>query len=87
MPVDSLRIGALSECYRTRQLKPEEAVAEVYARIAAQGDDRVWIHLVPRSEAQQAARSLSNIMRAVFSLRAEHTPLEALPEDCLKVVV
>jgi len=35
-------------------------VAEVYARIAAQGDDRVWIHLVPRSEAQQAARSLAD---------------------------
>ncbi len=34
-------------------------VEEVYDRIAARGDDAVWIHVVPREEALAAARDLA----------------------------
>jgi allophanate hydrolase len=60
MPIDSLRIGALSELYRRGEAKPVQIVAEVYARIAAQGEDNVWIHLVPEHDSLEAAQAVSD---------------------------
>lgn len=44
--------------YRDGSLRPVDVVAEVYDRIAARGDDAVWIHVVPRAEALAAAQDL-----------------------------
>jgi allophanate hydrolase len=57
---NALRIGALSELYRRGELTPVEVVAAVYKRIAAQGEDHVWIHLVPETDALATARTLSD---------------------------
>jgi allophanate hydrolase len=57
---DALRIGALSELYRRGKRKPADVVADVYARIPAQGDDHVWIHLRPKGDAMESARALSD---------------------------
>ena len=54
----SLRAGALSELYKTGSAKPAEVVAEIYARVAARGDDHVWIYLVPQQDALERARTL-----------------------------
>jgi allophanate hydrolase len=54
----SLERTALHHAYRTGALTPEDVVADVYDRIAARGQDAVWIHLVPREEALAAARDL-----------------------------
>jgi allophanate hydrolase len=55
----SLRIGALAQLYRSGALTPADAIAEVYARTAARGEDHVWIHLVPQQDALDRVRALS----------------------------
>lgn len=47
----SLDFRTLRALYARRALSPRDVVAAVYRRIAARGDDRVWIHLVPEQKA------------------------------------
>lgn len=56
--VGSLEIAALRARYESGELTPGDVVSEVYDRIAARGDDSVWISLVPREEALRAAANL-----------------------------
>ena len=60
MPGSTLRIGALAELYRSDALKPADVIADIYARIAGQGEDHVWIHLVPERDALERARAVSD---------------------------
>jgi allophanate hydrolase len=60
MPNSTLRIGALADLYRSGSLKPADVIADVYSRIAGQGNDHVWIHLVPERDALEEARALSD---------------------------
>ena len=55
----SLRARTLSERYKTGALKPAEVVAEIYARIAARGEDHVWIHLISEREVIEKMRTLA----------------------------
>lgn len=55
----SLERTALHRAFRAGTLTPEDVIADVYDRIAARGEDAVWIHLVPREEALAAARDLA----------------------------
>lgn len=57
--IGSLQRAVLHRAYRAGSLTPEAVVAQVYERIAARGDDAVWIHLRPRAEALAAARELA----------------------------
>lgn len=57
-PADSLDLGTLAARYRDGSLTPTEAIEGVLARIAARGDDKVWIHLVPRRRLLAMTRSL-----------------------------
>ena len=58
-PEQSLAIGALRDLYRNGSASPAQVVASVYERIAAQGEDKVWISLVPREEARARACELA----------------------------
>ncbi len=58
-PTDSLDIVALRACYAAGKLTPAAVVEGVLERIAARGDDKVWIHLVPAEELRAIARRLS----------------------------
>lgn len=51
----SLDFSTLRNLYATRKLRPGDVVRAVYRRIAARGEDHVWIHLVPEEEALAAA--------------------------------
>lgn len=55
---ESLDIAELTTRYRTGTLTPSELVDRVLARIAARGDDHVWINLVGRNELLALARRL-----------------------------
>ncbi|MCX5515889.1 allophanate hydrolase [Kaistia algarum] len=53
----SLDLTTLGRLYRNGSLTPSAVVDAVYDRIAARGDDHVWIHLAPRdSLLAQAAK-------------------------------
>ena len=54
----SLGSRSLRDHYAAGLLSPVEVVDEVYARIAARGDDHVWISLVPHDVARAAAAAL-----------------------------
>ena len=54
----SLDLQMLRAAYRSGQLTPTRVVEAVYDRIVARGDDRVWIHLVPREQALRRAADL-----------------------------
>ena len=45
---DSLDLQSLGERLRSESLSTREVVAGVLTRIAARGDDKVWIHLAKR---------------------------------------
>ena len=47
----SLDFDTLRRLYAAGTLRPRDVVRAVYRRIAARGDDHVWIHLVPEAEA------------------------------------
>lgn len=51
----SLDFSTLRYLYAARKLRPGDVVRAVYRRIAARGEDHVWIHLVPEEEALAAA--------------------------------
>ncbi|MEO1018149.1 MAG: allophanate hydrolase [Pseudomonadota bacterium] len=55
--VGSLALSVLQSAYR-RGLKPTDVIAAIYDRIAARGEDHVWIHLVPRDAALAHAQKL-----------------------------
>jgi allophanate hydrolase len=54
----SLGSRSLRERYAAGLASPVDVVDEVYARIAARGDDHVWIDLVPHDVARAAASAL-----------------------------
>lgn len=54
----SLDIAALSAAYASGATTPQDVVADIYARIAIQGERPVWISLVPREIALGRARNL-----------------------------
>lgn len=55
----SFDIGSLHAGYRRGEFTPEDIVDEAYRRIAARGEDHVWLALVPREEALRRARELA----------------------------
>ena len=55
---DSLDLAALAAAYRNGGLTPTEMVTGVLDRIARRGDDKVWIHLLPREELLAMAKAL-----------------------------
>ena len=55
---ESLDISTLAACYRSGTLTPSALVERVLARIAARGDDHVWIERVGRDELLALARRL-----------------------------
>ena len=54
----SLDFETLKTGFSTGALTPKMVVNAIYDRIEARGEDHVWIHLVPRSEALKAADAL-----------------------------
>mgnify|MGYP000964846197 CR=1 FL=1 len=54
----SLDRRTLLAAYAAGTLSPVDVVDEVYRRIAAAGNDHVWLHLVPHVEARQRADAL-----------------------------
>ena len=54
----SLDAATLSRGYREGRFTPVDVVEEVYRRIAARRNDRVWLHLAPRAEALRRAADL-----------------------------
>jgi allophanate hydrolase len=59
-PHDSLDLAALAARYRNGGLEPTEVVAGVLDRIARRGDDKVWIHVLPRDELLAIAKNLED---------------------------
>jgi len=55
---DSLDLHALGAQLRSGALRPSHVVAGVLERIAARGDDKTWIHVVPRAELEARAAEL-----------------------------
>ena len=55
---DSLDLAALGEHYRRGTLRPGQLVAGILERIARRGNDRVWIHRLPRGEIEARAAEL-----------------------------
>src|SRR5262245_48116464 len=56
----SLDFSTLQSLYREAHLTPTAVVHAVYDRIAARGDDHVWIHLCAREHALAQARQLEH---------------------------
>ena len=54
----SLDLAALARSYQSGALKPSALIDAVFARIAARGDDAVWIHLLPKAAVLAAAQEL-----------------------------
>jgi allophanate hydrolase len=73
----SLDFRSLREGYRNGTITPVDVVEEVYRRIAARGEDHVWLSLVPREQALRRAHAL---MKAVkFAGESGFFPLHGLP--------
>lgn len=53
--VISLDRHTLQRAYAAGRLSPTELIDDIYRRIATQGDDKVWLHLVPHAEARRRA--------------------------------
>ncbi len=70
MPDDglSLDLGALRRSYASGTLRPGDVVAEVSARIAARGDDHVWIHRTSDEEIAAYVRALDGKDAATLPL-------------------
>jgi allophanate hydrolase len=64
----SLDFTTLHALYASGQLRPEDVVRAVYRRIAARGQDHVWIHLVPEADAVAAARRVAATLPASAAL-------------------
>ena len=57
-PQDSLDLGALGARYRTGTLRPSELIDGLLQRIERRGDDKVWIHRLPRADLMTRAAEL-----------------------------
>jgi allophanate hydrolase len=68
----SLDFTSLQALYAKGALEPQDVIHAVYRRIAARGEDHVWIHLVPEEEALAAARRIASTM-------TKSAPLFGLP--------
>jgi len=55
---ESLDLTSLAQRYRAGRLRPAELIERLLARIERRGDDRVWIHRVPRAELLARAAEL-----------------------------
>src|SRR5262245_13569487 len=55
---DALDLATLGDRYRAGALRPSQTVSGVLERISARGDDKVWIHCVPRDELLERAAAL-----------------------------
>lgn len=53
-----LAIPALLEGYRNKAFTPEDVISEVYRRVGEQGDQAIWISVLPRERALERARGL-----------------------------
>lgn len=76
----SLAISSLLPLYRERKLTPSEVVAAIYDRIAAAGDDAVWITKVSHDAALAQAQELER------NADADRLPLFGIPfaiKDCI----
>ncbi len=56
----TLEISLLRSGYRSGDFTPPEVIREIYRRIRERGDDHVWIHLRPESEAIALAESVAD---------------------------
>ena len=74
----SLDFTTLQSLYREARLTPTEVVHAVYDRIAARGEDHVWIHLCTREQALARARQLEQ-HRPQSSQPWTEMPLYGLP--------
>jgi allophanate hydrolase len=54
----SLDLSTLSAAFADGSLTPSVVVAAIYDRIDKRGDDSVWIHLIAREQALQAAKAI-----------------------------
>ncbi|MDO6584670.1 amidase family protein [Salipiger sp. 1_MG-2023] len=54
----ALDIATLKACYADGRLTPETLIDAIYDRIAARGEDHVWIHLIARETSKARARAL-----------------------------
>jgi allophanate hydrolase len=68
----SLDIATLTSNYRSSSCRPGDVVELVLERIAARGDDKVWIHRLPADEIRRAAK-------AVQAAGPEGKPLYGIP--------
>jgi allophanate hydrolase len=64
----SLDIATLSNLYRAREVSPVEVISGVYRRIAARGDDAVWIHVASEAEILDRAKMLEHRNQADLPL-------------------
>ena len=58
---DSLDLQTLGARLRAGAVRPRDVVAGVLDRIAARGDDKVWIRLTPRGALQARAAALERL--------------------------
>ena len=68
----SLDFATLRAAYRERSLRPTDVIDDVLARIAARGDDHVWIHRLSRAQ-------LDPYLRALEGRDAQSLPLYGIP--------
>ena len=54
----ALDIATLKALFASGSLTPESLIDAIYDRIAARGDDHVWIHLIDRETSKARARAL-----------------------------
>ncbi|WP_341674767.1 allophanate hydrolase [Niveibacterium sp. SC-1] len=71
--IGSLDFASLQRAY-AQGLSPAQLIREVYGRIAARGEDHVWLHLLPEHRVLEKARALE-VRRAA----GESLPLYGLP--------
>jgi allophanate hydrolase len=71
-PSLSLDFTTLRRAYAQRTLRPADVIDEVLARIAARGDDHVWIHRLDRA-------AIEPYLRGLDGLDPETAPLYGLP--------
>jgi Asp-tRNA(Asn)/Glu-tRNA(Gln) amidotransferase A subunit family amidase len=71
----SLTLATLHGLYQSGALRPETVIDAIYSRIAARGDDHVWISLISRQEAMASAARLSAVRISSEAL----PPLWGLP--------
>ena len=72
--MQSFDAATLATAYRDGKLSPPDVVEEAFARIAARGDDGVWIALASRERLLDEARDLKKRFAA-----GERLPLYGLP--------